>query len=347
MRGQAWRKHVSDIINASPELIFADLFAVRRTAALKAAIELDIFTAIGEGADTAEAIAATRGLAVRGGRILCDFLTVAGHLTKDAGRYRLPPATAAFLDRRSPAWIGGAASFIASKERTDMMLDDPAGFVRRGGTTQPSGGMVAPDNPAWVAFARHMAPMMARPAEVLASLLDIGSAERLDVLDIAAGHGQWGIAVALRNSRATLTALDWPAVLDVAEARAADFGLAERFIRLPGDAFAVDLGKGRDLVLVPNFLHHFDIDTCIGFLKRVRAALAPGGRVAIVDFMPDDDRVSPADPASFAFTMLAATESGDAYTAAEHRAMLAASGLANMVFHNLVPTPMTVAIALA
>jgi SAM-dependent methyltransferase len=328
-------------------MIYADLFAVRRTAALKAAIELDIFTAIGEGSDTAEAIAATRRLAVRGSRILCDFLTVAGHLTKEAGRYRLPPASAAFLDRRSPACIGSAALFIAGKESTSMMLDDPAAFVRRGGTTQPSGGMVTPDNPLWVAFARHMAPMMAQPAEALAGLLDIAAAERLDVLDIAAGHGQWGIAVVRRNARATLTALDWPAVLDVAHARATASGLAERFVRLPGDAFAVDLGKGRDLVLVPNFLHHFDAATCIGFLKRVCAALAPGGRVAIVDFMPDDDRVSPADPASFAFTMLAATESGDAYTAAEHRAMLVASGLANIAFHSLTPTPMTAAIAWA
>ena len=334
-----------DVTGPFPGTILADLFAVRRTAALKAGIELDIFTAIGEGADTAETIAAARGLAVRGSRILCDFLTVAGHLAKDAGRYRLPPATAAFLDRRSPACIGSTALFLTSKERTDMLLDDPAAFVRKGGTTQPSGGMAAPDNPAWVAFAHHMAPMMMKPAEALATLLDAAAVDRLDVLDVAAGHGVWGIAVALRNPQSTLTALDWPAVLDVAQARADASGLAERFTRLPGDAFAVDLGRERDLVLVPNFLHHFDTGTCIGFLKRVRASLAPRGRVAIVDFMPDDDRVSPAEPASFAFTMLAATESGDAYTALEHRAMLAASGLTNVAFHSLAPAPMTAAIA--
>lgn len=167
------------------------------------------------------------------------------------------------------------------------------------------------------------------------------------MLDVAAGHGRWGIAVARRNPRARLTALDWSAVLDVAAENAAAFGLADRFTRLPGDAFAVELGHGRDLVLVPNFLHHFDADTCVGFLKRVRAALAPGGRVAIVDFMPNDDRVSPPEPASFAFTMLATTAAGDAYTAAEYRAMLRAAGLPNTAWHGLAPAPASVVIAWA
>src|SRR4030095_241580 len=89
-----------------------------------------------------------------------------------------------------------------------------------------------------------------------------------------------------------------------------------------GSAFEVDWGKGYDIVLLPNFLHHFDRAGCMKILHRARAALAPKGRVAIVEWVPNDDRVSPPAPALFAMTMLLTTPKGTTYTATEVAAIL-------------------------
>src|SRR3954468_13598644 len=92
----------------SPERIFTAGNAYQQTAALRAAIELELFTAIGDGARTVPAIAAACRASERGTRILCDYLTIIGFLTKDAGGYQLTPDSSVFLNTRSPAYLGGA-----------------------------------------------------------------------------------------------------------------------------------------------------------------------------------------------------------------------------------------------
>jgi cyclopropane fatty-acyl-phospholipid synthase-like methyltransferase len=168
---------------------------------------------------------------------------------------------------------------------------------------------------------------------------------RRRILDIAASHGAYGIAVAQKNPLAHLVALDWKPVLAVTTENANAAGLAGRFSTIAGDAFTVDYGGDYDLVLVPNFLHHFNIADCTRFLRRVHAALRPGGRVLIVEFVPNDDRVTPPGPASFSLVMLGTTPEGDAYTFAEYRAMLAESGFRDATLHPLPPTTASAVIA--
>src|SRR5207244_10533072 len=97
-----------------PSAVFQALAAYQETEALRAAIEIDLFTAIGAGAATAKEIAARCDASERGVRILCDYLVVHGLLTKDGDRYRLTPAAAMFLDRSSPGCIAPAIHFLAS-----------------------------------------------------------------------------------------------------------------------------------------------------------------------------------------------------------------------------------------
>src|SRR6202007_1955590 len=96
----------------TPERFFNAINAYEQTEAMKTAVELEIFTAIAEGNTTAAAIAKRCQAAERGVRTLCDFLTIHGFLTKDGTQYRLAPDTAVFLDRKSPAYIGGATEFV-------------------------------------------------------------------------------------------------------------------------------------------------------------------------------------------------------------------------------------------
>src|SRR5205807_10291548 len=182
-------------------------------------------------------------------------------------------------------------------------------------------------------FARAMAPMMAMPAQLLAPLVDPEANQKMRVLDIAAGHGLYGLAFAKRNPQAEVVAVDWPNVLEVAKENAQAAGVSDRFQTKPGSAFDVDYGTGYDIVLLTNFLHHFDVPTCELLLRKVRAALADGGRAVTLEFVPNDDRVTPPQAAAFSMMMLGMTPSGDAYTFAELDQMFRNAGLASSDLH--------------
>jgi len=216
-----------------------------------------------------------------------------------------------------------------------------AALVRNGGATDHT---LAPNDPIWVEFARHMAPMFALPASIAAGHVTTGvtgAGEPAKILDVAAGHGLFGIHVALQNRAAEITFQDWDNVLEVARANAEAMGIAGRFRTIPGSAFEVDFGTGYDVALLPNFLHHFDFATNVTLLKKVRAALKPGGLAAVIEFVPNEDRVSPPDGALFAMRMLGTTPAGDAYTFIELDNMLRAAGFGAGEFHSLAPAHQT------
>jgi len=167
----------------------------------------------------------------------------------------------------------------------------------------------------------------------------------LKILDIAAGHGLFGIGFATNNPQAEVTALDWKAVLEVAKDNAKKAGVADRYKTIEGSAFDVDFGSGYDLVLLTNFLHHFDPPTCETLLRKVRAALAGGGRAVTLEFVPNEDRVTPPDAAGFSLMMLTSTPSGDAYTFSELEQMFANAGYSRSTLHPLPPTIQQVVIS--
>ena len=321
----------------SPGLFFDTVNAYQRTQALKGAIELDLFTHIGAGKNTAAALGKKCGAPERSVRILCDYLTIIGFLTKKGARYALTQDSALFLDRKSPAFLGSAIDFLLSPMLTESFRD-VAALVRNGGTLQADGGTVAPENPIWVKFAKAMVPMMAMPARQMAALVLGKSREKMRVLDIAAGHGIFGIEFARVNPNAEVVALDWPNVLEVARENAKAAGVQDRHSLLPGSAFDVDYGSGYDIVLLTNFLHHFDFKTCVMLLKKAHAALKKGGRAVTLEFVPDESRISPPAAATFSMMMLGTTPLGDAYTYSELKAMCKAAGFAKNALYPLPPT---------
>lgn len=321
----------------SPLYIFETLTAYQRSAALKGAIELDLFTAIAEGVDTSEALAARCQTAPKGMRVLCDYLTVFGFLTKTDDRYSLTLDAATFLNRHSPAYMGVATIFLQSPTLMQAYAD-VAAAVRKGGAAFSEEGTMEADHPVWVEFARAMAPLMAMPADLIGKLIDAENMASCKVLDIAAGHGMFGIALARQNPAAEITAVDWAHVLAVASDNADKAGVASRYHTLPGSAFDVEFGDGYDVVLLTNFLHHFDPATNETLLRKVHAALKPGGRAVTFEFVPNDDRVSPPVPAAFAMTMLISTTAGDAYTFAEYDQMFTNAGFAKTEMHQLPPS---------
>jgi 2-polyprenyl-3-methyl-5-hydroxy-6-metoxy-1,4-benzoquinol methylase len=325
----------------TPGLVFEMLQAHQRTSALKAAIDLDLFRPVGDGPGDVASIARHCGAVERGIRILCDYLVINGVLAKEDGRYRHTPTSAAFLDPRSPACLASIAQFLGNPAMREP-YDRLAEIVRSGRTVLPGAGTVEPENPIWVQFAETMAPMMAPMAGPLGAVVLDGHVGPMRVLDIAAGHGLFGIEVAKQNPEARVTGLDWAPVLRVALDNARRAGVHDRYDMLPGSAFEVDFGGPFDAVLLTNFLHHFDRATCVGLLRKVRATLAPNGRVATLEFVPNDDRVSPPMQAAFAMTMLASTPSGDAYTLSELTSMYVEAGLGHVTAHPIPMSPHTI-----
>ena len=322
----------------NPGIIFDTLNAYQRSAALKTAIELDLFTEIARGNRNADAIAKAVSASTRGVRILCDYLVVSGFLSKDGDDYSLTLDSGMFLDRNSPAYFGSAARFLLDPRLIAPFLNLTE-VVRAGSTTLPGEGTVSRDNPIWVDFAKQMAPMIF-PAAAEVACLVAGDGE-IRVLDIAAGHGLFGIMIAKQNAKAHITALDWPNVLAVATENAEKFGVAPRHSTLPGDAFETEYGGPYDLILVTNFFHHFDPPTCEKLMRKILKALAPGGRCVTLDFVPNDDRVSPPIAAGFAMMMLGTTAAGDVYTFAEYEKMFHNAGFASSELHSLTRAPQT------
>ena len=328
-----------------PGWLFTEFFSFQRAHALKTAVGLELFTHIDDGAVTAPTLAERTGAAERGIRILCDYLTIVGHLTKQDGRYGLTPNSRALLSKRSPVYMGSMGDFLLNEGLLQAFLHLPEA-VKQGGAPPDPEGPLAPDHPMWSEFARSMAPLMDFVGERAAAQLT-ASGPATKVLDIAAGHGMYGINLARRNPQAHVTGLDWATVLAVARENAARFGVGERYHTVPGSAFEAEFGSGYDLVLVPNLCHHFGREANVALFKKIRVALAPGGRIAIVEFVPNDDRVTPPTAAAFSLMMLAGTPEGDAYTFREYQEMLKAAGFRDVRMTPLEELPWKLIVAVS
>lgn len=322
----------------TPQTVFETITAYQRSAAMKTAVELDIFTKIAEGNRTAENIAAVCDASPRGIRILCDALTVLGFLSKENRQYNLTDVSAAFLNRHSPAFFGSTIEFLLSPMQK-RGFENLTEAVRKGGAVETDNAALAPDSEMWVKFARGMMSMMAPTAQVMAEKLNFAPERKLKVLDVAAGHGIFGITVAQKYPNAEIYAVDWANVLQVATENAQKFGVAVRHHLIEGSAFDVEYGGDYDVVLLTNFLHHFDKQTCENLLRKINQSLAVGGKVLTLEFIPNDDRVSPPMEAIFSLVMLAGTPAGDAYTFAELKEMFENANFTGIEHISLAPMP--------
>jgi hypothetical protein len=311
----------------------------QKTAAMKAAVKLDIFTKIGDQCLSVEQIVNVTGASLRGMRILCDFLCVIGLLEKNSNLYNLSVAAKRFLDRTSPHCLADVIDFFAAPEIVSLIMDDPPSYVIAGGASGLTN--ISQDNPVWVRFARAMVPFASVAAKRTASYIARRAMQPRKVLDIAAGHGLFGIEVANVISEALIMAIDWANVLEVARKNADLAGLADRYKTASGNAFEIDWGISYDLILLPNILHHFDQDGCVQLLCKAKDSLSIDGSIFVIDIMPNPDRISPPEQAAFAFLMLATTPHGDAYTCAEYEAMAGTVGLTLVDSMQLLPTPQT------
>jgi len=325
-------------ISDSPRQIIGVMQGFIGSAALKAGLDLEVFTHIAHGVDTAEALGAAKKVSTRAMRILCDGLVSFGVLGKSEGHYTLPPASRMMLVKGSPAYFGAMAGIVGNK-----IIWNEAGRLTeivKAGHSLLEHGAETPDNPFWQEFSRRSKQMatMGGPAvaEFAASLFPKSAPRR--ILDIAAGSGMYGFSALKRFPEARLVSVDWPSVLKLAEPTARQMGLSERVEFRPGDIFKDDLGAGHDLVLAVNIYHHFSIEQNLRLSRRLYEATAPGGTLVIVDTVPDEKRELDRFALRFALTMLIWTMDGDTYTLSEYKRMLEPAGYRDIELKD-VPGP--------
>lgn len=314
----------------SPEPVMQMMQGAQASGLMFASIKLDVYSKIAEGATSADEIAARIGCPVRSTRILVNALAALGLLTKQGAKYALTPVTETFLVTGKPTFIGSMAELFGSPtfwEGSERFAE----AVKNDGTVL---GMHAetPKAPFWEMFAKCTGPMAFPAAAVLDGHLSswIASKPKVRVLDIAAGSGIYGFTLA-KHPNVELTSLDWPNVLVETRAWAERLGVDKARTRyIEGNLFEVDFKGPYDLILLSHVYHHFDRPTCLGLTTKVAAALAPGGRVAVQDFVIDENNPM---PTLFSASMLMWTRNGEAFAESDYRQWFVESGLTPAGLH--------------
>lgn len=289
------------------------------------AVRLGLFQALADGPLPGGELAERLGADLRGTRILADALTALGLLVKEDGAYRDSPAARELLVPGSPrsrtAILGHGARLY---ERWAGLFD-----AVRSGLPVPEDRIDPRLGEGEEEFARAMADIGRESAATTVDAL-----ERLGVLararsavDLGGGPGLYALELARRVPELRAVVLDRAETARVARANIAEAGLADRVEARAGDALEDDLGGPWDLIFTSNFVHIFPPETNRRLVSRAAGALAPGGHLAIKDFLLDPDRTTPPGAALFAVNMLVATEGGDSYTVEEVHEWFREAGL--------------------
>jgi predicted O-methyltransferase YrrM len=280
---------------------------------IQAAIDHGIFDKLETGPKTAEDLAQSAGVPVRGIRAIANALVSHQLLSKDAGgRYSLAPDTSTFLVRGKPSYLGEFFRHITGQLLPKWMkLSD---IVRAG---RPDSAVNQQDDgaPFFAEFVESLFPMSYPAAQALAVELGLArSPGPVRVLDLAAGSGVWSIALAEASPNVTVTAVDWPAVLETTRKVAARRGVADRYRFVAGDLLETDFGTGHNVATLGHILHSEGEARSRQLLRKTFDALAPGGVIAIQEFLADPERASNVRGLTFAVNMLVATDKGDTFS---------------------------------
>ena len=295
--------------------------------AVEAAVQHGVFERLDQGPRNVAQLAAETGTSIRGLTGILNVLVGLELLGRDGDRYTLTPESAIFLVPSRPGYRGMFFQHIS-----DHLLPrwlDLNEIVRTG---RPASHVNQEEEGAqfFAAFVESLFPISFPAANALGEHLGIPEATSpVSVLDIGAGSGVWGIALAKQSPQVRIRAVDWPRVLEVTQRVAARHRVADRLTVAPGEFFEADFGAGHQVATVGHILHSEGRDRSRRLLKKTWSALAPGGTIAVQEFMPNDERTGPLHTLIFAVNMLVNTDEGDTFTFAEMSAWLEEAGYAN------------------
>jgi ubiquinone/menaquinone biosynthesis C-methylase UbiE len=300
-------------VPVTPERIFQFAWGFAPPLVLEAAIRHHIFDVLDSGPKSFHEIQAATGTSERGLRAILNFLVGFDFLRKDrSGNFSLAPDSAAFLVSTRPEFLGGIIRHTSEHLLPKWMRLNE---VVATGRPAQSVNLEGPGSEFFESFVNDIFPMSYPVAKELARHLNLGAGDDpVSVLDLAAGSGVWGIALAQSSRLVRVTAVDWPGVIPVTRNSVARFGLADRFTFQQGDLLEASFGSGHKVATLGHILHSLGIDHSKALLNKTFQALAPGGTIAIAEFLVNADRTGPLNGLTFALNMLVNTDSGDTFS---------------------------------
>lgn len=294
------------------------------TLILETALQFKIFDELVTGPLSAAEVARRTGTSTRGVTAIMDALTGLEFLQKEGQCYKLTPESEAFLVSSKPGYCG-AFFYHTVRQLIPRWMDLPEAVTTGKAVTsvnqQESGAAF------FAQFVESLFPLSYPAAKALAGHLGMtGRAAEGSVLDIGAGSGVWGIALAENSDRVRIHAVDWPAVLEVTRKVAARHGLAGRLTCAGGDLLEADFGTGHRVATIGHIFHSEGVERSRRLIKRTYDALAPGGTIAIAEWVPNDERTGPPGALLFAVNMLVHTDEGNTFTFVEMSQWLGEAG---------------------
>jgi ubiquinone/menaquinone biosynthesis C-methylase UbiE len=300
-------------------------FAYAAPLVLEAAIRHKVFDVLDGGPKKLAEVSRATGASERGLAAIMDVLVGFEFLAKDGeGVYALTPESAAFLVSSKPEFQGGLI-----RHTSEHLLPKWLSLNEVVGTGKPAQAVneQGTGTEFFEKFVNDIFPMSYHVAQELAEHLELGSAtDPVRVLDLAAGSGVWGIALAQASKQVKVTAVDWAGVLHITRENAQRFGLADRFSFSEGDLQAAEFGSGHDVATLGHILHSEGVERSKALLKKTYAALGAGGTIAIAEFLVNEHRTGPMNGLIFAVNMLVNTEHGGTYSFEEISEWLTEAG---------------------
>jgi precorrin-6B methylase 2 len=293
---------------------------------LEAAIRHRIFDLLDFGPKTLTEMQKDTGASQRGLSAVMNALVALNFLAKDKqGYYSLTPESSTFLVSTKPSFHGGMIRH-GSQQLIPKWLN--LNQIVETGKPDRSVNQEGPGADFFQEFVNDIFPLSYPAAQALGQHLLVAN-PALRVLDLAAGSGVWGIAIAQQSDQVRVTAVDWPDVIPVTRKTVEKFALSGHFTFIEGDLLQANFGSGHTLAALGHILHSEGAERSRQLLAKTFAALASGGTIAIAEFLVNADRTGPVNGLFFAVNMLVNTDNGDTYSFEEISAWLTEAGFIN------------------
>src|SRR5215831_4039680 len=309
----------------TPERLMELSFAYAPPLIISAGVSNKVFDSLENQAKTPEQIAEETGASARALRILMNALVGLDLLKKDRqGKYSLTDESAAFLLSNKLGTHAGFFGTIAPQiiSRWLRLAD-----IIREGRPAVAVNQETDGTEFFTQLVERIIPMSYPPAQKLGDHLRLAKAKNeLRVLDLAAGSGIWGIALAQKSPRMRVTAVDWAGMVPTTKRITQKFGVRDRFDFIEADLLEANFAHGYDVATLGHILHSEGGERSQQLLKKVFRALRPGGTIAIAEWLVEDDRTKPLPSLMFAVQMLVNTEKGDTFSFNEIKKWLEGAG---------------------
>src|SRR6184192_1675351 len=309
----------------TPERLMELSFAYAPPLIISAGVSNKIFDSLEGDAKTAEQVAAKTGASARALGILMNALVGLGLLKKNRqGKYSLTPESAAFLLSKKPGTHAGFFGTIAPQLISRWLrLSD----IVREGRPAVAVNQETEGTEFFSQLVENIIPMSYPPAQKLGDHLKLAKAKNeIRVLDLGAGSGIWGIALAQKSTWVWVTAVDWAGMIPTTKRITQKFGVGDRFNYLEGDVLKANFGGGYEIATLGHILHSEGEERSRQLLKKTFSALKPGGIIAVAEWLVNDKRTEPTHSLMFAVQMLVNTDKGETFSFNEIKSWLEDAG---------------------